>query len=89
MLITLPEEPAEVETTRVVLVEWLSEPLVPLIVKGKLPVGVLVAVATVSVELAPALMEAGLNVPVALAGRPLVLRFTVPVNPFTAPTLTA
>ena len=57
-------------------------------VRVKLPVGVLEAVAIVSPELLPALTEEGLNVPVALAGRPLTLRVTEPVKPATAVVLT-
>ena len=57
-------------------------------VRVKLPAGVLLAVAIVSAELLPALTEVGLNVPMALAGRPLTLRVTVPVKPATAVVLT-
>jgi hypothetical protein len=49
---------------------------------------VLLAVVIVSVELFPTLTEVGLNVPVALAGRPLTLKLIVPVKPFTALVLT-
>ena len=66
------------------MVVLMSEPLVPVIVRTKLPVGVLDAVATVSVELAPTLTEAELNEPVALAGRPLTLKPIVPVKPVSA-----
>ena len=68
MLIELPN-PLAVMTFRMAVVVLMSEPLVPVIVRTKLPVGVLDAVATVSVELAPTLTEAELNEPVALADR--------------------
>jgi hypothetical protein len=71
-------------TFRMAVVVLMSEPLVPVIVRTKLPVGVLDAVATVSVELAPTLTEAELNEPVALAGRPLTLKPIVPVKPVSA-----
>ena len=66
----------------------MIEPLVPVMVRTKLPVGVLAAVVIVSVELLPALTEVGLNVPVALAGRPVTLKLTEPVKPATAAVLT-
>src|SRR5262249_58396834 len=51
---------------------------------GKVPVGVEDDVARVSVELEPAVTEAGLNVAVAPAGRPEADNDTVPVKPPTA-----
>src|SRR5215471_12575467 len=67
-------------TTRVTEAVWVVVPLVPVIVNGKLPVGVVLLVVTVSVE-SPEVTDAGLNVPVAPAGKPLTLRLTVPVKP--------
>lgn len=75
-------------TLRVTLVVLVSEPLVPVMVKVKLPVGVLLAVVIVSVELFPTLTGVGLNVPVALAGSPLTLNPIEPVKPFMALVLT-
>jgi hypothetical protein len=88
MLIALPEPPLADVTLRVAVVVFVSELLVPLIVKVELPVGVVLAVVIVSVELLPTLTEVGLNVPFALAGRPLTLKLIVPVKPFTALVLT-
>jgi hypothetical protein len=75
-------------TVNVTVVVCVRDPLVPVIVSVKLPVGVLAAVVTVSVELPPALTDVGLNVPVALVGKPLTLKLTVPLNPFWALVLT-
>jgi hypothetical protein len=58
------------------------------IVTVELPTAVPVVVVTVNVELPVPLTDVGLNVPVAPAGNPLTLRFTAPLNPFTAPTFT-
>jgi hypothetical protein len=88
ILIALPEEPLAVVTMRTAVVVLVSEPLVPVMVRVELPMGVLDAAATVSVELAPALTEVGLNVPVALAGKPLTLKLIVPVKPLAAVVLT-
>jgi hypothetical protein len=83
ILIGLPEPLVAVtsSTTEIVL---LSEPLVPVMVKGKLPVGVLLVVVTVSVELPPTVTEGGLNAPVVLAGGPLTLKAMEPVKPLVA-----
>ena len=48
----------------------------------------LLLVVTVSVELLPAATDVGLNVPVAPAGKPLTLKLTDPVKPFTTPVFT-
>lgn len=56
-------------------------PSVPVIVSGYVPDGVVDAVETVSVELPEAVINAGLKLAVAPAGKPLTLRFTVPVKP--------
>jgi hypothetical protein len=87
-LMASPEPPLEDVTIRVAVVVFVSELPVPLIVRVELPVGVLLAVVIVSVELLPTLTDVGLNVPVALAGRPLTLKLIVPVKPFTALVLT-
>ena len=55
-------------------------PLVPVIVMVKVLTGVVLEVATVSVEDA-AVAGFGLNIAVAPAGTPLALRVTPPVNP--------
>ena len=48
------------------------------------PVGVLVPVVTLSVELLPAFTDAGLNVPVAPVGNPVTAKLIVSVVPPTA-----
>lgn len=63
-------------------------PLVPVIVNGKLPVGVVLAVVTVKVEEPEVVTDAGLKLAVAPVGSPLTLRFTVPVNPLVGVTVT-
>jgi hypothetical protein len=88
MLIAFPEPPLADVTLRIAEVVLVSELPVPLIVKVELPVGVVLAVVIVSVELPPTLTEVGVNVPVALAGRPLTVKLIVPVKPFTALVLT-
>jgi hypothetical protein len=50
-----------------------------------IPVGVVVVVDTVSVELPEVVIDAGLKLAVAPEGKPLKLRLTVPVKPFSAP----
>ena len=65
-------------------------PLVPAIVNVNVPVGVFLAVETVSVEFAGDggnVTEVGLSLQVACDGQPVTLRFTVPVNPFKAVTV--
>ena len=63
-------------------------PLVPVMVMVEGPVGVVLAVVTVSVEVPLPLMVPGEKLAVAPAGNPVALRVTVPVNPFRAPTVT-
>jgi len=67
-------------TTRFTEAVCVVVPLVPVMVNGKLPVGVVLLVVTVSVEL-PDVSGVGLNVPVAPAGSPLTVRSTDPVKP--------
>ena len=56
-------------------------PLVPVIVNGKLPAGVVVLDVTVNVEDPDVVTDAGLKLAVAPVGSPLTLNVTVPVNP--------
>jgi hypothetical protein len=51
------------------------------------PVGVVAAVATVMIVLPEVVTDAGLYDAVALVGRPLALKVTVPVNPLLAVTV--
>lgn len=74
---------------RVTVVEFVRVPLVPFIVIVELPAGVVPAVvAMVNVELPEVLIDAGENVAVAPAGRPLADRLTEELNPFSAPIVT-
>ena len=52
------------------------------------PAAIFAAVATVIVELPDPLIDAGLNDAVAPEGRPLALRFTMPLKPLTAEVVT-
>jgi hypothetical protein len=70
------------------VVLWLVAGPVPVTVIVEVPSGVVGAVLTVSVELLPAVTEAGLKLAVAPAGRPLALRLTVPAEPAVTPVLT-
>ena len=63
-------------------------PLVPVMVNGKLPVGVVLAVVTVMVEEPDVVTDVGLKLTVAFAGNPLTLKLTVPVNPPVGVTVT-
>ena len=58
-----------------------------MIVSVNVPVGVEAEVVTLSVEEPEPPIELGLNVPVALLGSPVTLRFTVPANPLSGLTL--
>jgi hypothetical protein len=60
---------------------WLSAPLVPVMVSGEVPVGVVLAVVMVRVEEPDVVTEVGLKLAVAPAGNPVTLKFTAPVNP--------
>jgi hypothetical protein len=78
-------------TTRVTDVVRVSDPLIPVIVKGKLPAGVVVPlfVVTVIVDVPPLATLVGLKLALAPAGRPLALKLaTLPENPFTPSTVT-
>ena len=67
-------------TMSVTDVVWVKLPLTPVMVTVKLPVGVVVAVVTVTVEESP---EAGfgLKLSVAPAGNPAALKVTSPAKP--------
>jgi hypothetical protein len=88
MLIAPVPEPVEL-TVNVAVVVCTKLPLVPAIVSVVLPVGVLLLVCTVSVELPEPVTDGGVNVAVAPVGNPVMLRFTEPLKPFSAPTFTA
>lgn len=91
--VTVCEEgDAEMEksfTTRVTVVEWVSDPLLPVMVSVKVPSAVLELVVTLMVLLPdPPLIGFGLNEALAPEGRPLTLRVTLPVKAPTAVTVT-
>jgi hypothetical protein len=89
MLITPAAEVVDELMLSTTLAECTREPLVPLMVRVGLPIGVPAVVVTFRVELAPAAIEVGVKEAVAPAGRPLVtLKLTAPLKPLCAPTLT-
>jgi hypothetical protein len=67
---------------------WTKLPLVPVIVRTKLPLAAFFGAVTVSVELPDPDTDAGLNEALARAGTPLTLKATLPVNPFRAAMVT-
>src|SRR5579859_102673 len=71
--------------TSVTITVCVRLPLVPVIVRVELPVGVLLLVEMVSVEVPAPLIDAGLKLAVAPAGKPLALSVTAPLKPLTAP----
>lgn len=74
-------------TTKVTVVEWVSDPLLPVIVSVKVPSAVLELVVTLMVLPDPPLIGFGLNEALAPEGRPLTLRVTLPVKVPTAVTV--
>ena len=74
-------------TASVAVEVWTRLPLVPLIVNVYVPVGVVDAVLTVSVEVPEPVTEVGLNVPVAPVGNPLTVNATELLNPPVAVTV--
>src|ERR1039458_3905754 len=74
-------------TVRVPLAVWVKLPLVPVMVSGYVPSGVVELVVTVSVEVPDPVTVAGEKLAVAPAGSPLALSVTTPLNPFSAPML--
>jgi hypothetical protein len=74
---------------RIALSECVSEPLAPVMVKVKLPVGVLAKVVMVSVDVPEEVIETGEKEDDAPAGKPVTVRFTMPAKPFEGATVTA
>jgi hypothetical protein len=72
-------------TVKVTLALWLKLPLVPVTVRVKLPVAVVLEVDTFSVEDPDVLIDDGLRLAVAPLGNPPAFSDTVPLNPFSAP----
>jgi len=76
-------------TCSVAEAEWTREELVPVTEMLELLAELPVAVVIVKVDVPdPPLSEAGEKVGVAPVGKPLAVRFTVPVNPFRGETVT-
>ena len=69
-------------TTRDTVAACDKLPLVPVIVMVLEPFGVEPEVVTVSVDVPDPLIDVGLKLAVAFAGRPPALRPTAPLNPF-------
>lgn len=68
----------------VAFVECVNAPLVPVIVKVRFPVVALELTFTLRVDVPEPVTEVGLKVGVTREPCPLMLRFTVPANPFCA-----
>ena len=75
-------------TTSITLTVCVRVPLIAATVIGYDPVGVVLAVLMVRVVEPEVVIWAELNPAVAPDGNPLALKFTVPVNPFNAVTVT-
>jgi hypothetical protein len=69
-------------TLRLTVVDSETGPLLPIIFRVNVPAGVCLVVETVKTEFPPPVIEVGLKVPVAFAGKPLTLKVTSPLNPF-------
>lgn len=81
------KSPREVFTSSGTVVLFVSLPLEPVMVSVYAPRGVVEAVVTSNEEVPdPPIMLAGVSLAVAPAGRPLTLRATVPVKPFSETT---
>ena len=78
----------DVCTVRVAEVLWLSEPLVAVTPGEKIPVPPPAEVEMLNVVVPEPAMDVGLNVAEAPLGRPVATKVTVPLNPFTAVTVT-
>src|SRR5215471_8662120 len=70
------------------VVEWLRLPLVPVMVKVRVPSVALRPTVTDKVELPEPVMEVGLKLVLTRDPWPLTLRFTVPAKPFSPVTVT-
>ncbi|HXA13319.1 MAG TPA: hypothetical protein VNW93_14245 [Mycobacterium sp.] len=70
------------------MVLWVTPPLVPLILKLKVPVDVDEFVFTVSVDVPWPVTEAGLKLALELDGNPRTRKVTVPLKPLSAVAVT-
>jgi len=86
-LVHCPPPPPAAFTTRVTVAECTRLPLVPVIVRVKVPADVVELVETDKVELPEPATEVGVKLPLAPLGNPPTLKATVPVKPFIAVTL--
>ena len=75
-------------TISVAVVECVRLPLVPVMVSVKEPVDAALEVEMLNIELPEPLIEVGLKLPVAPFGKPVTVRFTVPVKQPADPTFT-
>src|SRR5262249_33617797 len=73
---------------KVNVVEWLKLPLVPVMVKVRVPTVALRPTVTESVEVPEPVMDGGLKLVVTRNPWPVTLRFTVPAKPFSPVTVT-
>jgi len=87
MLIAFSDTP-ELVRTRLAVAVCVNDPLVPVTIMVELPIGVLVLVVIVNVVVPDVATEVGANVPAAPVGVPDTAKFTVPLKPFSAPTVT-
>ena len=71
---------------KVVVVDWTRPPLVPVIVRVRVPLGACNPTFTVRVEEPELVTEVGLKLAVVFGGRPLTLRLIVP-DPWLAVTV--
>ena len=68
------------------MIEWLREPLVPVMVNGKLPVAALKPTRQIRYAVPDPLTDFGIAVAMTFDGRPVTLKATLPENagvPFT------
>jgi hypothetical protein len=69
-------------TFRLTVVDFEDPPLVPIMFNVNVPAGVFLVVEIVTTVFPLPVIEVGLNLAVALAGKPLTLKVTTPLNPF-------
>jgi hypothetical protein len=69
-------------TFRLTVVDFEDPPLVPIMLNVNVPAGVFLVVEIVTTVFPLPVIEVGLNLAVAFAGKPLALKVTTPLNPF-------
>jgi len=74
--------------TSVTVAVWVMVPLAPVIVSVEVPRWELFAETTRNVDVPDPVTVVGVKVAVTRCGNPATVRFTVPVKPFCAPTVT-